>query len=57
MFKRGYVYEVCENGQKMHPIVVMEDAPSNSQLISHNSHAYSDIRVGNGSIQMATTKR
>lgn len=33
MFKRGYVYEVCENGEKMHPVVVMEDAPSNSQFI------------------------
>ena len=25
MFKRGYVYEVVEEGQSMHPVVIMDD--------------------------------
>ena len=25
MFKRGYVYEVIEEGQSMHPVVIMDD--------------------------------
>ena len=33
MLKKGYVYKVQENGDQMHPIVVMEDASSNSQFI------------------------
>lgn len=33
MFKKGYVYKVQENGDQMHPIVIMEDAPLNSTII------------------------
>lgn len=43
IFKRGYVYKVKENGEPMHPVVIMEDAPCNSTNIkavafTHNEH-------------------